>query len=79
VAKFIPDVPEIPRVPAIIYRVAPDSAFSYPTGYRICRIFEKYPARISGRIPDISVDKAQPFFAGWILELHNKWGLVTIF
>jgi hypothetical protein len=60
-------------------RGAPDSAFSYPTGYRICQIFEQYPARISGRIPDISVDKAQPFFAGWILELHNKWGLVTIF
>jgi hypothetical protein len=62
-----------------VSRGAPDSAFSYPTGYRICRIFEKYPARISCRIPDISVDKAQPFFAGWILELHNKWGLVTIF
>jgi hypothetical protein len=27
-----------------VSRGAPDSAFSYPTGYRICRIFEKYPA-----------------------------------
>jgi hypothetical protein len=59
----------------VLFHIRPDTGFA---GY-LKNIRPGYPARISGRIPDISVDKAQPFFAGWILELHNKWGLVTIF